>query len=173
MSMYPWQTPNTPGGPMARELKPKTLARLLKKNAVVFVGAKLGTDSPEGEWLRNMVKLFRQKKIPIFATPLGAKHLREMGIVPAREFAIHDFTKRISDKRWDILGIEVETVVFAGIVYYLQSQGLAAIKHNALDVKSISLDPYCSPNATYSSPSVPKRNLEDFYSETIAAIESM
>jgi CO dehydrogenase/acetyl-CoA synthase complex epsilon subunit len=118
-----------------------------------------------------MVRLFHEKKIPIFSTPLGGKYLREMGIAPVREFAIHDFTKRISDGRWDVLGMEVQTIVFAGIVYYLQSQGLSAIKHNALDVRTISLDPYCSPNATYSSPSIPKKQMDSFFAETVAALE--
>ncbi|MFW9995079.1 MAG: carbon monoxide dehydrogenase beta subunit family protein [Candidatus Odinarchaeota archaeon] len=169
----PWQLGNVPGPTIARPLEPKTFTRLMKKNSVFIVGIKVGEEGEEGEFLRKLTKVIASKGIPIIASPSSEKMLREQGITAKLAMNLPVLTKKLAMEDWDNLGFIAESVAISGFYYYYQSQALAALRNNADKLKSISIDPYFSPNANYSSPSVPKKKLSEWYKEMIAAAEAI
>ncbi|MHA2294635.1 MAG: carbon monoxide dehydrogenase beta subunit family protein [Candidatus Hodarchaeales archaeon] len=173
-SNTPWQIGNVPGPTVARTLEPSTFTRLMKKQSVFVVGIKVGEEGEEGEFLRTITKVLDSKGIPIIASPSSERILREeLGVSAKLAINLPVLSKKLTMEDWDNLGFEAENIVISGFYYYYQSQAFAAIRNNNEKLRTISLEPYYSPNATYSSPTIAKKKLSEWYGEMIAAAEKI
>ncbi|MHA1449310.1 MAG: carbon monoxide dehydrogenase beta subunit family protein [Candidatus Hodarchaeales archaeon] len=174
MSETPWQIGNVPGPTIARTLESKTFTRLMSKPSAFIIGTKVGEEGEEGDFLRKMTKILSSKGIPIFASPSSEKIIvDQLGIPVKKAMNLPVLTKKFAKEDWENLGCQVETLAIGGFLYYFQSQALAAIRNNSAKLKTISIDPYFSPNASYSSPSIVSRKLSEWYGEMIAAAENI
>ncbi len=85
-----------------------------------------------------------------------------------------DVVNRLLDRRWR--GIDgkgrYDVVMFLGTGYILQSQLLAALKHFAPDVRTLSLDPFYQPNADFSFPNLDERDWEELFRAIIESLRS-
>ncbi|MFX1511091.1 MAG: carbon monoxide dehydrogenase beta subunit family protein [Promethearchaeota archaeon] len=173
MSTSPWQIGNVPGPTVAKSLQSKTFTRLMKKSSVFVIGTKIGDESEEGEFLRKISKIIASKGIPIVASLSSEKLLTEQGVEVKLAMNLPTLTKKLAEEDWDNLGFEAEIIAISGFHYYYQSQAFSAIRNNSETLKTISLDPYFSPNATFSSPTIVKNKLPEWYEEMITAAEAI
>ena len=174
MSNTSWQLGNVPGPTVARTLETKTFTRLMSEPSVFIVGTKVGKEGEEGDFLRKLTKILSSKGIPIFASPSSEKILvDDLGIPVKMALNLPVLTRKFAMEDWENIGCQAETVAIGGFVYYFQSQAFAAIKNNSDTLKTISIDPYFSPNATYSSPSIAHRKLSEWYGEMLTAAENI
>ncbi|MFX1254241.1 MAG: carbon monoxide dehydrogenase beta subunit family protein [Promethearchaeota archaeon] len=179
MSTAPWELGNHPGPVRnAKELSASTLKRMIKtpENTLLIIGSTPDLLGPDGElkedarFVLEMTELLAKKKVNIAATPGGYKVLTSRKISVVRHAGIVQLCKKLSDKDWDYFGQEIKVVIIAGLPHYLQSQALSALRHNAPHLKTISLDPYYSPNADFSSPTIVPRKKEEWFKELKEAV---
>jgi acetyl-CoA decarbonylase/synthase complex subunit epsilon len=175
----PWELGNHPGPVRnAKPLSASTLKRMIKKpkNTLLIIGSTPDLTGSDGEltedskFILEITELLVKKKITIATTPGGYKVLNDRKIPVKRHAGIVKLCKKLSDKDWDYFGQEIKTVIIAGLPHYLQSQALSALRHNAPHLKTISLDPYYSPNADFSSPSILPRKKEEWFNELKEAV---
>ncbi len=159
MAVTPWQYGNVPGPKVALTLKGDVAGRIIKaaKKPLIIVGAealkvKIGE---ERTLLDYAIELSRLSGAPIVATSHTLKAFLERGFKPAAVMGSVEITDRLRDPSWSIDGSEAhDLVIYLGIAYQLQSQLLSALKNFALHLKTISLDRYYHPNASWSFPNL-------------------
>jgi anaerobic carbon-monoxide dehydrogenase, CODH/ACS complex subunit epsilon len=102
--------------------------------------------------LEHAIEIGKTINIPICATAHTSKKLREMGIEPDSTLDIIEIINHLKDPAWK--GVKGEgnhdLVMFFGIRSDLGTQGLSTLKHFATHLKTITLDRYYFPNASYS-----------------------
>jgi acetyl-CoA decarbonylase/synthase complex subunit epsilon len=88
----------------------------------------------------------------IAASPTIQSQLRSSGGAQVFGLGIEDLTNRLKDKQWK--GFDgkggYDYIVLIGGVYYFVSQMLATLKHFAPHVRTVSLDRFYQPNASFS-----------------------
>ncbi|MFX0065296.1 MAG: carbon monoxide dehydrogenase beta subunit family protein [Candidatus Hermodarchaeota archaeon] len=179
MSTQPWELGNHPGPVKnAKKLTVSAFKRLIQEpeSTLLIVGStpslsgSNGEPREDGKFVLEMAELLAKKGVVIAATLGGYKILNSRNIKVQRHAGIVQLCKKLSDKDWDYFGQEIKIVIMAGLPHYLQSQALSALRHNAPHVRTISLDPYYSPNADFSSPTVGKRKKEEWFNELKSAV---
>ena len=151
----PWQTGNIVGPKNALLLNPEHCARLLKaaKRPLIVVGAHATKPSVGLPNLTEyVVHLARGMNAQIAASPTIQSQLSSPGGAQVFSLGIEDLTNRLRDKQWK--GFDgkggYDYVLMIGGVYYFESQMLATLKHFAPHVRTVSLDRFYQPNATFS-----------------------
>ncbi|MFX0092703.1 MAG: carbon monoxide dehydrogenase beta subunit family protein [Candidatus Hodarchaeota archaeon] len=177
MSKQPWQLGNHPGPVKnAKELSESMLQRLIKEPTLIIVGSTPdltehdGKPTADGQFVIEMTKLLAKKGVTVFSTPGGFKLLNSHNVEVRNHAGITILCKKLSDKDWNYFGKEIKTVILAGMPHYLQSQALSALRHNAPHVKTVSLEPYFSPNADYSSPTIGRAKKAEWFEKFKAAV---
>jgi acetyl-CoA decarbonylase/synthase complex subunit epsilon len=151
----PWQTGNIVGPKNALVLNPEHCARLLKaaKRPLIVVGAHATKPSVGLPNLTEYVcRLARCMKAQIAASPTIQSQLSSSGSMQVFGLGIEDLTNRLKDKQWKGLDGKggYDYVLYIGGVYYFQSQMLATLKHFAPHIRTVSLDRFYQPNASFS-----------------------
>jgi acetyl-CoA decarbonylase/synthase complex subunit epsilon len=153
MSM-PYNIANVRGPLEATVMTPKTVVNLLKhaKRPILIVESnalKTVDDKPPIDFA---IEFAKQTKMPVVATAHTMKGFLEREFEADVVMGVADITNRIIDPEWKGLdgngGYDV--IFYLGGLYYFQTQILASIKHGAPKLKSVSLDRYYDPNATFS-----------------------
>jgi acetyl-CoA decarbonylase/synthase complex subunit epsilon len=151
----PWQTGNIVGPKNALLLNPEHCARLLKaaKRPLIVVGAH-ATKPSVGlpNLIEYVVRLAGGMNAQIAASPTIQSQISKSGGAQVFGLGIEDLTNRLKDKQWK--GFDgkggYDYVVLIGGVYYFESQMLATLKHFAPHVRTVSLDRFYQPNASFS-----------------------
>jgi len=155
----PWQTGNIVGPKNALLLNPEHCARLLKatKRPLIVVGANATKPSvglPDlNEYVLHLAKAMNAQ---IVASPTLQSRFQSTDGTQVFSMGLEDLTNRLKDKQWkgfDGRG-RYDYVLLIGGVYYFESQMLATLKHFAPHVKTVSLDRFYQPNASFSFPSM-------------------
>lgn len=159
MSVIPWQFGNVPGPKTALKLNGEVAGRLIKasKKPLIVVGAEaLKTMISEDKCLLDYsIELSKLINAPIVATSNTLKAFLERGFKPTLTLGSVEITDRLRDSSWSINGSNPhDLVIFIGITYQLQSQLLSALKNFAPHLKTMSLDRYYHPNASWSFPNL-------------------
>jgi acetyl-CoA decarbonylase/synthase complex subunit epsilon len=155
----PWQTGNIVGPKNALLLNPEHCGRLLKaaKRPLLIVGANATNPSVGLPDLVNYaVRLARATKAQIGASPSIQSQFGNAGGVAVFGLGLEDLTNRLKDKQWKGLDSNgaYDFVLLIGGVYYFESQMLATLKHFAPHIKTVSLDRFYQPNASFSFPNM-------------------
>jgi|Deesub1362A_J573_1020465.scaffolds.fasta_scaffold22526_1 acetyl-CoA decarbonylase/synthase complex subunit epsilon len=154
MSITPWQLGNVPGPKTALKLTGEVAGKLLKKakNPLIIVGAEaLKVKVGEKLLLDYVIEIAEVAKIPIVATSSTLSAFLERGVEPALSMGAIEITDRLRDPEWSLDGSKPhDIVVYVGITYQLQSQLLSCLKNFAPQIRTLSLDRYYHPNATWS-----------------------
>jgi len=168
----PWQRAEIAGPTKAFVIpKPDVLAAMIKmaKRPIIVAGHKV-VEVSEGEpYIDHVIRIAKAVNIPVVATSHIVGEFIKRGFQPAAWMPAVDIANRLHDPSWaglDGKG-QYDLAVFTGIPYYMEWLLLSGLKHFASHLKTVSLDRFYQPQASWSFRSV---SLKDWntYLETIA-----
>ncbi|NVM03766.1 MAG: CO dehydrogenase/acetyl-CoA synthase complex subunit epsilon [Candidatus Helarchaeota archaeon] len=172
----PWQ-PNavvgpTAGTPMA---KPIALGKMIAKakRPIFVVGVEGLLNDVGGKQIIDLIIEVGKKGIPIVATAHSSKYFLERGFKPSWITNSNNITNRLADPDWE--GIDgkgnYDFAVYCCIIYNLQVTLLNCLKNYAFKhLKTISLDRFYFPTATYSLANLKKDKYKTAINEIINEI---
>ncbi|MDH5815364.1 MAG: CO dehydrogenase/acetyl-CoA synthase complex subunit epsilon [Candidatus Nezhaarchaeota archaeon] len=175
MTVKPWQWGNVPGHEMATPVKGDVVAKLVKaaKRPLLIVGGASLKEKLGGKLLIDFAAELAKAGIPTVATAHVYKALKDRGVEPAAIMTVADVTNRLQDPNWSVDGKGPhDLVIYMGVSYQLQSQMLSTLKHFATHLRTLSLDRYFHPNATYSLPNLKEDEWEQVLNNVIALLKS-
>lgn len=147
-------------------LTPENCAQLLKtaKRPLIVVGAhanKASVGLPD--LTEHVLHLARLMKAHVAASLTIQSQFTKPGKTQVFALGLEDLTNRLKDKQWE--GFDgrgpYDYVLLIGGVYYFESQMLATLKHFAPHLKTVSLDRFYQPNASFSFPSMDENKWKD------------
>ena len=173
----PWQRAEIPGPIKAFIIeKPESLAALMKraKRLVIVVGNKLAyTEELGTEPEEFLVSMAKALKAHLVATGKNFRSLREKGYEHIYLMPAPEIVDRLRDPSWRGLdgGGQYDMAVFAGFPYYYEWVLLNGLKHSAYKhLKTISLDPYYHPNATFALPNLLPKDWCNYLKAVVKAL---
>ncbi|WGM90612.1 MAG: CO dehydrogenase/acetyl-CoA synthase complex subunit epsilon [Candidatus Bathyarchaeota archaeon] len=156
----PWQTAEVAGPRKANVItKPEIAAAMIKraKRAIIVVGT-LATDAEKdtGKMIDYTIRLSKASGVPVVATAHTARDLVKAGFQPASSMSAMDIGNRLKDPSWTGLDGKgpYDLAVFLGLPYYMEYLILSGLKHFSENLKTITLDRYYNPNASWSFPNL-------------------
>jgi len=167
----PWQRAEIAGPSKAFVIpKPDVFVAMVKraKRPILIAGHKV-VEVTEGEpYIDSIIRIAKAANMPLVATAHTVGEFIKRGFQPTAWMPAVDITSRLEDPSWkgfDGMG-QYDLAIFTGIPYYMEWLMLSALKHFALNLKTISLDRFYQPQASWSFPNV---SLKDWktYLETI------
>jgi len=162
LASAPWQFGNVPGPRTATPIDGKVAGRLIKvaKKPLIVVGAEaMRTSVGEGKTLIDyVIELAKLMKAPVVATSNTLKAFLERNFQPAAVMGSIEVTDRLQDPSWSVDGSNQphDLIIYIGITYQLESQLLSTLKNFATHLRTLTLDRYYHPNATFSFPNLPE-----------------
>jgi len=156
----PWQKAEIPGPTKALVVtKPEVVVAMVKKakRPLLIVGHEAAeTDIREKRLLDYAIDISRKGKIPIVATAHIVGDFVKKGFQPAAFMPAIDIANRLVDPEWKGLdgNGQYDLAMFVGITYYMEWVLFSALKHFGGDLKTISLDRYYHPQASWSFPNL-------------------
>ncbi|MDI9619503.1 MAG: CO dehydrogenase/acetyl-CoA synthase complex subunit epsilon [Candidatus Nezhaarchaeota archaeon] len=175
MTVKPWQWGNVPSHEMATPVKGEVVPKLMKaaKRPLLITGGEALKEKWGDKPLIDFVAEVAKIGIPVIATADSYKALRDRGVEPAAIMSVADVTNRLQDPAWSIDGKgSYDLVMYVGISYQLQSQMLSTLKNFATHLKTMSLDRYFHPNATFSLPNLKQDEWEQVLNNVVKALKS-
>jgi acetyl-CoA decarbonylase/synthase complex subunit epsilon len=156
-----YETAEIRGPKVAFNLTAENSGRMLKraKRLLIVVGgdalnikAEDGVDVPQ-----VAVRLAKSLGGTIAASPGVFRAFRDVKDVKLINMSLEDIVNRIKDKDWKGFDGEgsYDMTAFMGGLYFFQSMMLSTLKHFAPHQKTISLDRFYHPNATFSLDNMP------------------
>jgi acetyl-CoA decarbonylase/synthase complex subunit epsilon len=159
MKAEPWQTAEIAGPKKALLImKPEIVAAMIKraKRPVLIVGhLATKTDSQTGKMIDYAIRLNKAIGIPVIATANTIHGFMKLGFQPAQMSAM-DIGNRLKDPTWKGLDGKgpYDVALFMGLPYYMEFVILSGLKHFSTNLKTISLDRFYNPHASWSFPNL-------------------
>jgi len=139
--------------------KPEVVVAMLKraKRPILVVGheaASIGLG--EEKMIDRAIRMAKTTGVPVVATAHTISEFLKRGFQPASWMPAVDIANRLQDPEWKGLdGVgPYDLALFMGIPYYMEWVLLNALKHFSSNLKTISLDRFYQPNATWSFPNL-------------------
>jgi acetyl-CoA decarbonylase/synthase complex subunit epsilon len=160
VKVEPWQTAEIAGPKKALIIiKPEIVAAMIKraKRPVLIVGhLATETDSETGKMIDYAIRMNKTTGIPVVATAHTAREFVKQGFQPAISMSAMDIGNRLKDPTWNGLDGKgpYDVALFMGLPYYMEFVILSGLKHFSTNLKTISLDRYYNPHATWSFPNL-------------------
>ncbi len=155
-----WQIAEVPGPTKANTItKPEVVVAMIKraKRPILVVGHKAAdVDSNEEKSIDSLIEIADNSDTPVVATAHTVDQFLKRGFQPASWMPAVDIGNRLVDPDWKGLKGEGQhdLILIAGIPYYMEWLILSGLKHFAPQLKSISLDRFYQPHATWSFPNI-------------------
>jgi acetyl-CoA decarbonylase/synthase complex subunit epsilon len=154
----PWQKAEIAGPTKALVItKPEVVVAMIKKakRPILIVGHE-ATDPEEKQMLDIAIRLAKTGKIPLVATAHIVGEFLKKGFQPAAFMPAVDIANRLTDSDWKGLdgNGQYDLAMFMGITYYMEWVIFSALKHYGNGLKTISLDRYYHPHASWSFPNL-------------------
>lgn len=156
----PWQTAEIAGPKKALVItKPEVAAAMIKraKRPIIIVGhLSTKTDSDTGKMIDYTIRLNKATGIPVVATAHTIREFVKQGFQPAAQMSAMDIGNRLKDPTWNGLDGKgpYDVALFMGLPYYMEFVILSGLKHFSTNLKTISLDRYYNPHASWSFPNL-------------------
>jgi len=156
----PWQTAEIAGPKKALLImKPEVAAAMIKraKRPILIVGhLSTKTDSDTGKMIDYTIRLNKATGIPVVATAHTIREFVKQGFQPAAQMSAMDIGNRLKDPTWNGLDGKgpYDVALFMGLPYYMEFVILSGLKHFSTNLKTISLDRYYNPHASWSFPNL-------------------
>jgi len=156
----PWQKAEIAGPKKALlVLKPEVVAAMVKraKRPVLVVGHLAANHySDDASMIEYAIRLGREAGIPVVATAHLIGEFSRRGFDSATTMAAMDIGDRLVDPKWNGLdgAGQYDLALFMGLPYYMEFTILSGLKHFATSLKTISLDRFYNPHATWSFPNL-------------------
>jgi len=156
----PWQTAEIAGPKKALLiLKPEVVVAMVKraKRPILVVGHQAAEDhSEDAKMIDYAIRMGKTAKIPVVATAHMVNEFLKKGFQPAAWMSAMDIGNRLQDPDWkglDGKGV-YDLAMFMGFPYYMEFVILSGLKHFSTNLKTISLDRFYNPHATWSFPNL-------------------
>jgi acetyl-CoA decarbonylase/synthase complex subunit epsilon len=156
----PWQTAEVAGPQKANVIpKAEVAAAMIKraKRPILVVGyLSTKADKETGKMLDYAIRMNKATGIPVVATAHTIKKLVKLGFTSAVQMSAMDIGNRLKDSSWQGLDGkgQYDLAVFMGWPYYMEYVILSGLKHFSKSLKTISLNRYYNPNASWSFPNL-------------------
>jgi acetyl-CoA decarbonylase/synthase complex subunit epsilon len=170
----PWQTAEIPGPKKALAItKPEIVTAMIKKarRPILIVGHKAAEMELGKEGLIDYsIRFAKTSNVPLVATAHVVKEFVGKGFQPAAFMPAMDIANRLQDPEWKGLDGkgQYDVALFAGFPYYMEWLMLSGLKNFSPELKTISLDRFYQPNASWSFPNI---GLEE-WKKSLKAIEN-
>ncbi len=168
----PWQTAEIAGPKKALLiLKPEVVVAMVKraKRPILVVGNLAAEDySDDVKMIDYAIRMSRTTEIPVVATAHTTTEFIKRGFHPAGWMSAMDIGNRLKDPEWKGLDGKspYDLAMFMGLPYYMEFVILAGLKHFSTNLKTISLDRFYNPHATWSFPNLSVKDWSESF-ETI------
>jgi len=156
----PWQTAEIAGPKKALLiLKPEVVVAMVKraKRPILVVGHQAAEDySDDVKMIDYAIRMSKTTGIPVVATAHIATQFIKRDFQPAVSMSAMDIGNRLQDPEWkglDGMG-PYDLALFMGLPYYMEFVILSGLKHFSSNLKTISLDRFYNPHATWSFPNL-------------------
>lgn len=173
----PWQTAEIAGPKKALLiLKPDVVTAMVKraKRPLLVVGH-LATESGSeyAETVDYAIRMSKAAKIPVVATAHTVSEFVKRGFQPAAWMSAMDIGNRLQDPSWRGLDGQgpYDLALFIGLPYYMEFVILSGLKHFSTNLKTISLDRYYNPHATWSFPNLPVKDWSESFETMLSKLE--
>jgi len=156
----PWQTAEIAGPKKALLiLKPEVVVAMVKraKRPILVVGHQAAEDySDDAKMIDHAINMSKTAKIPVVATAHMVNEFLKKGFQPAAWMSAMDIGNRLQDPDWKGLDGKgaYDLAMFMGFPYYMEFVILSGLKHFSTNLKTISLDRFYNPHATWSFPNL-------------------
>ncbi len=156
----PWQTAEIAGPQKANVIvKAEVVAAMIRraKRPLIVVGyLSTKTDKDTGKMIEYAIRLNKSIGIPIVATAHTIKEFVKQGFASAIQMSAMDIGNRLKDPTWKGLDGKgpYDIALFMGWPYYMEFVILSGLKHFAKNLKTISLNRYYNPHASWSFPNL-------------------
>jgi anaerobic carbon-monoxide dehydrogenase, CODH/ACS complex subunit epsilon len=156
----PWQTAEIAGPKKALVImKPEIAAAMIKRaKRPILVLGHLSTknDSDSGKMIDYAIRLNKAVGIPVVATAHTVREFVKRGFQPAAVMSAMDIGNRLKDSSWNGLDGKgpYDVALFMGLPYYMEFVILSGLKHFSTNLKTITLDRYYNPHASWSFPNL-------------------
>jgi len=156
----PWQTAEIAGPKKALLiLKPEVVVAMVKraKRPILVVGHLAAEDYSEDiKMIDYAIHVSKNAEIPVVATAHMVSEFLKRGFQPAAWMPAMDIGNRLQDPEWKGLDNKgpYDLALFMGLPYYMEFVILSALKHFSTNLKTISLDRFYNPHATWSFPNL-------------------
>lgn len=165
----PWQTAEIAGPKKALLiLKPEVVVAMIKraKRPILVVGH-LATkmESENAQMVDYAIRMNKATGIPIVATAHTVNEFIKHEFQSASAMSAMDVGNRLQDPSWqglDGLG-SYDLALFMGLPYYMEFVILSGLKHFSMDLKTISLNRFYNPHATWSFPNLKVKNWSESF----------
>lgn len=158
----PWQRAEIPGPVRALVItKPEVVVALLEraKRPILVVGHEAAeVELGPVKAIDFVIRIAEGGNIPVVATAHTVREFKERGFMPGAWMPVMDIANRLRDPSWRGLdgGGRYDLALFVGIPYYMEWLVLSGLKHFSPNLKSVSLDRYYQPHASWSFPNLSK-----------------
>lgn len=166
----PWQKAEIAGPKKALLiLKPEVVVAMVKKakRPLLVVGHQAAEEySDTVKMIDHAIRMSNAAGIPVVATAHLTKELIKRNFQPAGCMPAMDIGNRLKDPTWKGLDGKgsYDLAMFMGLPYYMQFVILAGLKHFSPNLKTISLDRFYNPHATWSFPNLSIKDWNESFS---------
>jgi acetyl-CoA decarbonylase/synthase complex subunit epsilon len=168
----PWQTAEIAGPTKALLiLKPAVVVAMIKraKRPILIVGhLATETESENSEMLDYAIRLNKITRIPVVATAHTINGFIKNDFQDAIWMSAMDIGNRLKDPLWKGFDGQgpYDLALFMGLPYYMEFVILSGLKHFSTNLKTISLNRFYNPHATWSFPNLKIKDWNESF-ETI------
>ncbi|MFW6110865.1 MAG: CO dehydrogenase/acetyl-CoA synthase complex subunit epsilon [Thermoproteota archaeon] len=160
----PWQKAEIAGPEKALLImKPEVVVAMVKRaeRALLVVGHQAVTDYSDDVRMIDYAVQLGKTGLPVVATGHLVREFVNRDFPSASHMSAMDIANRLKDPEWQGLDGEgpYDVVLFMGLPYYMEFVILSGLKHFAPNLKTISVDRYYNPHATWSFPNL---SIEDW-----------
>ncbi len=173
----PWQKAEIAGPKKALlVLKPEVVAAMIKraKRPILIVGHQAAEDySEDARMIDYAIRMKKAAGIPLIATAHLTKEFIKKGTQPTSWMTAMEIGDRLADPEWTGLDGKgaYDLALFMGLPYYMQFVILAGLKHFSQNLKTISLDRFYNPHATWSFPNLSVKDWKSSFETIFSKLE--
>ena len=155
-----WQKAEIPGPTKALLiLKPEVVSAMIKraKRPILIVGHLAAENySEDVKMIDYAIRMSKAASLPVVATAHTISEFLKRNFRPTGQMHAMDIGNRLSDPEWKGLDGKggYDLALFMGLPYYMEFVILAGLKHFSSKLKTLSLDRFYDPHATWAFPNL-------------------
>jgi acetyl-CoA decarbonylase/synthase complex subunit epsilon len=165
----PWQKAEIAGPKKALLItKPEVVVAMVKKakRPILIVGHQAAEEySEDVKMIDYAIRLSETARIPVVCTAHLANEFVKRGIQPASSMSAMEIGSRLNDPEWKGLDGKgpYDLALFMGLPYYMEFVILAGLKHFSTNLRTVSLDRFYNPHASWSFPNLSVKDWNDSF----------
>jgi acetyl-CoA decarbonylase/synthase complex subunit epsilon len=174
LTAEPWQIAEIPGPVKALVIqRPEVVVEAIKKaqRSVLVAGHLSLQKLKEGTVLDYAIEIAQAAGADVVATAHVIGEAKKKGYGKVYSLSAMEIAGRLQDQYWEGLdgSGRYELALFIGLPYYMAWTILSGLKHVATHLKTISIDRYYQPHATWSFPNL----TADVWEENLKAVRDL